>query len=103
MKPKRSYRRGWCLRLEALEPRALLAVIAHDDTFAAEEDTPPTTAPATVIPQYAGLWYVNDELLRSVNEYPTDAAGRHWTARDYDIGTSRIGDTPSLWDGAVSG
>jgi hypothetical protein len=103
MRSKRSYRRGWCFRLEALEPRALLAVIAHDDTFAVAEDTVPNTAPATVIPQYAGLWYVNDELLWSVNQYPTDAASRNWADREYDISTSRIDANPSVWDGPTPG
>jgi hypothetical protein len=58
-----------------------------------------------VISQYAGLWYVNDELVRSVNQYPTDSDGRHWADRDFDISTSHIGDigVPSLWDGPLNG
>ena len=102
MKSKGRQRRGSGLRLEALEPRTLLTVIAHDDTYGVTEDTP-NTAPVTVIPQYSGLWRVNDELLRSVNQYPTDAAGRHWAERDFDTSTSRIGASPSLWDSSLPG
>jgi hypothetical protein len=89
--------------VEALEPRTLLAIAANNDIYGATEDTSPNTAPVTLIPQYAGLWYVNDELLWSVNQYPTDAAGRHWADRDYEIGTSRIGANPSIWDGPIPG
>lgn len=100
---RRGLGNGTGLRLEALEPRTVLSVVAIGDIYAATEDIPPNTAAVTVIPQYASGWFFNDELSMGVNQYPTDAAGRHWAARDYDISTSRMGANPSLWDGAVPG
>ena len=58
----------------------------------------PIAPPFTMVPLQSTGWEVNDELLIADNQYPTDAGGRVWNARDYDISTSRIGATPSVWD-----
>jgi hypothetical protein len=75
-------------------------VRAVDDVFTgAVEDTPFSTASGAslVVPLQATDWAVHEELLRSVNQYPIDSAGRPWNDRDYDIASSTVAGAASPW------
>jgi VCBS repeat-containing protein len=95
----RKFRKA-AFRLESLESRNLLAT-GNPDNYIVNEDTTLSTL-ETVVPLRATGWDINDELLRSVNQYPTDAGGRAWNARDYDVATSTIGGTASAWETNVA-
>jgi hypothetical protein len=97
----RKFRKA-AFHLESLEPRNLLAS-ATPDTYTIDEDAVLTTGLLTAVPLRAPGWDINDELLISVNQYPTDGGGRVWNAVDYDVTTSVIGANPSAWDRNLRG
>lgn len=74
---------------------------AIDDEFSGAEEATFVTAAAAgevVIPFRAGGWAINDELSRTVGEYPFDELGRTFMDRNFDTTTSRTSAGPSLWD-----
>jgi serine-aspartate repeat-containing protein C/D/E len=78
---------------------------AFDDVFNSVEDNPfitVATGANTIIPFGAGGWAINDEILRSIDQYPTDAQGRAFHERDFDILTSQTWAGPSAWDAPLT-
>jgi hypothetical protein len=57
----------------------------------------PAQVEVEVIPLRAPGWDIHQDLLISVNEYPTDAGLRNWAATDYDVASSTIAGTSSPW------